>query len=91
MIDSESVHNQIDYPKQTCEWGRSLIDILNNHLGKVQEQIEMINNNFDEKFENFQNSLDEIKTTAETALSLAEKNKKEINGIKSNVFFRIHM
>ena len=42
MMDSESVHNghnQIDYPKQTSEWGRILIDILNNHhLGKVQEQ-----------------------------------------------------
>ena len=87
MMDPKSVHNQIDYPKQTSEWGRILIDILNNHLGKVQEQIQTIDNNFDDKFEIFQFFLDEIKTTAEPALYLAEKNKKEIDNIKSNVFF----
>ena len=79
-MDSEIVHNQIDYPKQTSECGRILIDILNNHLGKVQEQIQTINNNFDDKFDNFQKSLDEIKT-------IAEENKKEIDNIKSNVCF----
>ena len=58
MMDSESVHNQIDYPKQTSELGRILIDILNNHLGKVQEQIQTININFHDIFEHFQQSLD---------------------------------
>ena len=51
----------------------------------VQEQIQTINNNFDEKFENL------IKTTDETALALAEKNKKDIDNIKSNVFWNSHV
>ena len=65
----------------------SLLTILNNHLGKVQEQIQTINNNFDDKFP--QKSLVEIETTAGTALYLADKNKKNV--LKVMCFFRIHM
>ena len=68
---------QIDYPNQTSQWGKMLIDILNTHLSKVQEQIQGINTNFDNKFKEFQRSLDQIKTTADTALTIAEENKLE--------------
>ena len=38
---------QIDYPNQTSQWGKMLIDILNTDLSKVhvQEHIKMINAN----------------------------------------------
>ena len=49
-----------NYPKQTSEWGRSLIDILNAQLVMIQIQLNGvktdfrdINGNIDAKFENF--------------------------------------
>lgn len=79
---------EINYPRQTSEWGRTLIDTLNAHQAQVQEQIQSINDNVNDKFENFEKHIDEIKTTAVTALRLAEQNKKDIDEIRDYLHFK---
>ena len=77
--------NQIEYPKQTSEWGRQLIDILNIHEIKVQQQIQSINDHFDKKFETFQSNIDEIKTSVDAVRVIAEKNEQDIADIRKDI------
>ena len=58
------MEENIDYPKQTNELGRSLIDILNAQLGMIQIQLNGaktdfrdVNGNIDAKFEKFEKKL----------------------------------
>jgi len=81
---TENVPVKIDYPHQTSGWGKILIDALNTHFVKVQEQIQTINSNFDDKFDKLQKGLEEIKNTADTALALAESNKRDITDIRNH-------
>ena len=74
------MEEKIDYPKQTSEWGRSLIDILNAQLGMIQIQlngvktdIRDVNGNIDAKFENFEKTVNDAREVAQSALTLAEK------------------
>ena len=58
LIEYIKMEEKIDYPKQTNELGRSLIDILNAQLGMIQIQlngaktdIRDVNGNISAKFE----------------------------------------
>ena len=37
-MDASDPCSKIDYPKQTSEWGRSLIDVLNTHFNQFQQR-----------------------------------------------------
>ena len=86
------MEEKIDYPKQTSEWGRSLIDILNAQLGMIQIQlngvktdIRDVNGNIDAKFENFEKTVNDAREVAQSALTLAEKNSSDIADISSEL------
>ena len=85
MLGEDSMFTDIDYPRQTSEWGRSLIDVLNINLSKIIGRIERVNDNIDEKFSLFKKDINSIKTTADSALNLAEQNKKDIDLIRDEI------
>ena len=60
-MDVSDPLSKIDYPKQTSEWGRSLIDVLNAQFNQFQKQFDGVNRNindlkidFGKNFENFE-------------------------------------
>ena len=75
----------IKYPKQTSEWGRSLIDMLNVHLLNISLQIKCMNDNMNGKFIELREDIESIKTIANEAKLLAEKNKNDIDVLRSEV------
>jgi len=83
QTDIETEVNKIDYPNQTSGWGRTLIDILNSNLIKIQMQIRGINDNIGEKFRSFKKDIESIKSTSDAALQLAQENKKNIEDLRA--------
>ena len=86
------MEEKIDYPKQTSEWGRSLIDILNAQLAMMQIQlngvktdIRDVHGNIDAKFENFEKTVNDAREVAQSALTIAEKNSSDIADISSEL------
>ena len=91
--------DKIAYPKQTSEWGRSLIDALNTQFENFQKQfdgvtgnfekvnanIEKVNANIDEKFRALRKDVIEVRAVAESALTLAGKNQDDITVIHSEL------
>ena len=64
MMDASDPLSKIDYPKQTGEWGRSLIDVLNAQFNLFQKQFDGVNKNIsdlkidiDKLFENLEKSM----------------------------------
>ena len=43
MMSNEDSTDIIDYPRQTSEWGRNLIDVLNIQFEKIQHQFDCVN------------------------------------------------
>ena len=82
---SQDLTDKIDYPKQTSEWGRNLIDILNSQFEKfelrfdnVNDNIQQLKNNMNEQFEDLKKDINKVQIVAQTALSLSEQNKKKL-------------
>ena len=82
---SQDLTDKIDYPKQTSEWGRNLIDILNSQFERfelrfdnVNDNIQQLKNNMNEQFEDLKKDINKVQIVAQTALSLSEQNKKDI-------------
>ena len=44
-MDASDPWSKIEYPKQTSEWGRSLIDVLNTQFNQFQKQFDGVNKN----------------------------------------------
>ena len=77
-MDASDPLSKIDYPKQTSEWGRSLIGVLNAQFNQFQKQFDGVNKNISDlkidigkQFENLEKSMHAVKHVAQSALSLA--------------------
>ena len=86
----------IDYPAKTSEWGKVLIDTVNNIVIRIDKEMTSINDNMSNinanistEFQTFREDLlvkvDEIKTTANSALVLAKKNEQFNKEIRNNL------
>ena len=89
MMSNEDSTDKIDYPRQTSEWGRNLIDVLNIQFEKIQHQfdcvndhIKEVNSNINEQFKGLRKDLNDVQIVAQSALSLAEQNKDDIAEIR---------
>ena len=89
---SQGLTDKIDYPKQTSEWGRNLIDIFNSQFEKfelrfdnVNDNIQQLKNNMNEQFEDLKKDINKVQIVAQTALSLSEQNKKDISDMRSEL------
>ena len=67
-MDVSDPLSKIDYPKQTSEWGRSLIDVLNAQFNQFQKQFDVVNRNindlkidFGKNFENLEKCIHGVK------------------------------
>lgn len=73
-------------PKNTSEWGKLLITDLGDRLDKLHEKIDGIktdiNNNTNLRIEEIATNINAIKTTAESALTLAQENKSNIEQLR---------
>lgn len=81
---TETDLSTIEYPNQTSQWGRTLIDVLNISLSRIEAKIQSVNDNIDEKFRSFKEDIESIKSTSDTALQLAEQNQKDIAELKED-------
>ena len=91
-MDVSDPLSKIDYPKQTSEWGRSLIDVLNAQFNQFQKQFDGVNRNindlkidFGKNFENLEKCIHGVKHVAQSALSLAEQNQNDIIEIRTEL------
>ena len=79
----------IEYPAKTSEWGKVLIDRINIIVTKMDNQMECIIVNIKIKFRAFREEInvkiDEIKTTAENALTLAKQYEQFNKATRSNL------
>ena len=70
----------IEYPAKTSEWDNVLIDRMNIIVTKLDNQMECIIDNIRTEFRAFREEInvkiDEIKTTAENALTQAKQNEQ---------------
>ena len=92
MDAADSMNKIIDYPRQTSEWGRSLIDALNTQFRQFQKQFDGVNKNIndlkidiDKNFENLEKSIQAVKHVAQSALTLAEQNQNDIIEIRTEL------
>ena len=91
-MDASDPCSKIEYPKQTSEWGRSLIDVLNTQFNQFQKQFDGVNKNISDlktdigkQFENLEKSIHAVKHVAQSALSLAEQNQNDITEIRTEL------
>ena len=91
-MDASDPWSKIEYPKQTSEWGRSLIDVLNTQFNQFQKQFDGVNKNISDlktdigkQFENLEKSIHAVKHVAQSALSLAEQNQNDITEIRTEL------
>ena len=85
LQNAEKDISRLKYPRQTSEWGRSLIDLLNVRFDSISSQIKCMNDNMDDRFVQLKKDIDDIKTTANEAKSLAMKNRNDINDLRSEL------
>ena len=92
MDAADSMNKIIDYPRQTSEWGRSLIDVLNTQFRQFQKQFDGVNKNIndlkidiDKNLENLEKSIQAVKHVAQSALTLAEQNQNDIIEIRTEL------
>lgn len=72
----------LECPARAPEWGRVLIDNLKKYFGEITT---LINSNFDVRFGVLEQSVDGLKTTADMALTLAQKNKTNIDDFQKKI------
>ena len=89
MDAADSMNKIIDYPRQTSEWGRSLIDVLNTQFRQFQKQFDGVNKNINDlKIDidkNLEKSIQAVKHVAQSALTLAEQNPNDIIEIRTEL------
>ena len=99
MMSNEDSTDKVYYTRQTSEWGRNLIDVLNIQFKKIQHQFDCVNDyikkvncNINEQFKGLRKDLNDVQIVAQSALSLAEQNKDdiaeiciEINNIRTEI------
>jgi len=89
MPNDEPMISQLDYPNQTSQWGKSLIDQLNVQFLYVVKLIKSVNDNIDKRFDNFKEEIDSIRATTESTKAIAEQNRIDIATIRSEVLSEV--
>ena len=81
--------NVIDYHVKTSEWGKTLIDTLNPIIDRLKKLIHSVKQNTNKQFktciEAFSNTIDDIKGTATSALTLAQQTERNIQFMSSQI------
>lgn len=87
---------KLNYPLRTPEWGKCIIDHLNDVRGdfaslknKFDDIKKTVNDNTNTKIDELKTDIAAIKTTAEDALSLARKNEETLKNLQSSMQTKI--
>lgn len=86
--------NKLQCPKNTSEWGKVLIEDLGERFNKLGEKIDNIkvdiNDNTNTKIDEVRSDITAIKTTADSALRLAQQNETNLANLRLEVMSEIN-